>query len=616
MPDEAIYAGRAQQLWNDGPWPLLHGAGAGYGLLYPAVAGLPLAVGDFATGYGSLKLLQALVVSLAAVPVALWARRLMPPPWPLVAAALTVASPLLLYAGLVMTEVLFYPVAAAALLAVARAVETATRRDQAIALAAIAAAVLTHVQAIVLVGIFALAIGVDAAFARTPRRMLRFAPVWALLAAGALVTLARPGVLGSYAAVAEGGYRLDDAARLTLDHAAWLIVATGVAPAAALALLVVDAARGRERDPAGRAFVAVASAAVLLGVLEVGVFASEFSPHLLERDFAALPPVLFLALTLWVARGAPRPWVATTVVAIAVLAPVVAVRWRDLVDADAIPDSFTLTVLWRVREHDVASIVAAVAAIVLVLFAFLPRRARLVLPALVLAGSVGASVVATDEVAGLVRYDQDRLVGKPRDWIDVAAGGRPAVYLYDNEPYWNVVWHALAWNDSLKRVASVGSSRVPGPLRQQTVLPDARGLLHLPERYLVATYAHAFRGEAIAGFGTALDVGVTQLWRLDPPARLSTVTSGVLPNGDMVEPAHLLVYDCAGGRLELTLLPKATDVVTIALDGRVALRTRIGGLPSWNGGVEVPPSPTPRMCRFTIEGGELLGSTRIEFVRR
>src|SRR4051794_23192390 len=166
MPDEAIYVERAHRLWHDGPLPLLHGAGAGYGLVYPAVAGLPLAVGDFATGYDSLKLLQALVVSLAAVPVAVWARRLVPPPWPLVAAALTLASPLLIYSGLVMTEVLFYPVAAAALLAIARAVETASARDQAIAFVAIAAAVLTHVQALVLVAVFAFAIVLDAAFAR------------------------------------------------------------------------------------------------------------------------------------------------------------------------------------------------------------------------------------------------------------------------------------------------------------------------------------------------------------------------------------------------------------------------------------------------------------------
>ena len=137
MPDEAIYAARAETLWQHGPWPLLHGAGAGYGLLYPLLAGLPLSVGNFTHGYQALKLLQALVMSLAAVPVFYYGRRLMPPGHALLAAALTVASPLLLYSGLVMTEVLFYPVSALALLAVARAVETATRRHQLIALALI-----------------------------------------------------------------------------------------------------------------------------------------------------------------------------------------------------------------------------------------------------------------------------------------------------------------------------------------------------------------------------------------------------------------------------------------------------------------------------------------------
>src|SRR5215211_5200010 len=137
MPDEAIYVERAHRLWHDGPLPLLHGAGAGYGLVYPAVAGLPLAVGDFATGYDSLKLLQAFVVSLAAVPVAVWARRLMPPPWPIVAAVLTLSAPVLLYSGLAMTEAVLYPVAAAALFAIALAVESATRRDQALAVGAI-----------------------------------------------------------------------------------------------------------------------------------------------------------------------------------------------------------------------------------------------------------------------------------------------------------------------------------------------------------------------------------------------------------------------------------------------------------------------------------------------
>ena len=50
----------------------------------------------------------------------------MPNRYALLAGALTVSSPLLLYTGLVMTEVLYYPLAALALLACARAVETAS----------------------------------------------------------------------------------------------------------------------------------------------------------------------------------------------------------------------------------------------------------------------------------------------------------------------------------------------------------------------------------------------------------------------------------------------------------------------------------------------------------
>jgi hypothetical protein len=107
MPDEAIYAERAIGLWRHGSLPLLHGEGAGYGLVYPLVAGLPFSIGDVDTGYASLKLFQALVVSLAAVPVFAYGRRVVPPAYALVAATLTVASPLLLYSGMVMTEVVF-----------------------------------------------------------------------------------------------------------------------------------------------------------------------------------------------------------------------------------------------------------------------------------------------------------------------------------------------------------------------------------------------------------------------------------------------------------------------------------------------------------------------------
>src|SRR5882757_9415349 len=119
MPDEAIYGERALALWRHGTLPLLHGEGSGYGLLYPALAGFPLSAGQLSTAYASLKLLQALMMSLTAVPIFYYGRRYMRPGYALVAGALALASPLVLYSGFVMTEVLIYPLGVLALLAAA-----------------------------------------------------------------------------------------------------------------------------------------------------------------------------------------------------------------------------------------------------------------------------------------------------------------------------------------------------------------------------------------------------------------------------------------------------------------------------------------------------------------
>ena len=91
MPDEAIYGERALGLWRHGTLSILHGDGAGYSVLYPIVAGLPLSLGKLTSGYDSLKVVQAFVMSLTAIPVYFYGRRLMRPGYALLAAALTLA---------------------------------------------------------------------------------------------------------------------------------------------------------------------------------------------------------------------------------------------------------------------------------------------------------------------------------------------------------------------------------------------------------------------------------------------------------------------------------------------------------------------------------------------
>src|SRR5919197_2996413 len=185
-PDEMIYAAHGQSLWAAGHFRLLGRPSEFLSLVYPALAGLPLSLGNLERGYHALKLLQALGMSLTAVPVYLWARSLGTRFYAYVAAALTVAIPGLAYSGLIMTEVAFYPLVVLAAYALAAALERPTLVRQALLVLACAAAAMTRLQAFVLLPVLLTAAGIDLLLdRRAPRRVLRLAP-----AAGALVVLA------------------------------------------------------------------------------------------------------------------------------------------------------------------------------------------------------------------------------------------------------------------------------------------------------------------------------------------------------------------------------------------------------------------------------------------
>ena len=544
------------------------------------------------------------------MPLYFYGRRLMRPGYALLAGALALASPLLLYSGLVMTEVLFYPLAAFALLAVARAVETATLRDQSLAFVLIAAAVLTRVQSIVLVAIFAVAVVVDSLLVRDRRRLRAFWPVWVVLAFVLAVTLISPSILGAYAGTVTGYYPAGPAVGLTLDHLAYVVLETGIAPAAALVLLIADALhRRRATQPAERALLIVAATALVLVVVQVGLFASRYAPHLLGRDLALLPPILFLVFALWLDRDAPRPRLVATPLVLGLFALLAFTPWHRLVAANALPDSFGVAILYSLGASRAATAVAATALVVLMLVAAAPTRALSVLPLVVFALLVATSAVASHDIAGRVNYDQKNLVGSPPDWVARAVRA-PVAYLYDDETYWNGVWQVEFWNENVRDVVSIAPGRVPGPLRQQVVSLDNRGVLPIDQRYVVASDVHTFVGTRIAQItqNGIMEAGLT-LWRLAGQPRLSTVQHGILPNGDMMGPGYITVYDCAGGQLELTLLPKTTREVTIKLDGKVVERAKLAGLPFWNGTVYAPPASTPQVCVFTINGRSLLGST-------
>src|SRR5438067_10203667 len=75
-PDEETYALLGRSLYSTGSFEILGQKTHFYSLVSPAIAGGPLHLSDLGAGYTLLKGIQALVMSLAAVPVYLWARSL------------------------------------------------------------------------------------------------------------------------------------------------------------------------------------------------------------------------------------------------------------------------------------------------------------------------------------------------------------------------------------------------------------------------------------------------------------------------------------------------------------------------------------------------------------
>jgi hypothetical protein len=184
--DEVIYAELGRSLWHTGHFQILGAPTRIYSFVYPALIGGPLSLHDSGLGYALVKWIQAVLMSLAAVPVYLWGRSLASRGWALVAAALTLAVPGLAYSGLLMTEVAFFPVFVLAAWTMARAVESPSAARQALALGAIALAVATRLQALVLLPAYVTAIAVHAALSREGRRsVLRHLP-----AVGGIVVLA------------------------------------------------------------------------------------------------------------------------------------------------------------------------------------------------------------------------------------------------------------------------------------------------------------------------------------------------------------------------------------------------------------------------------------------
>ena len=625
-PDETVYSLLGQSLYRDGSLSILDAPTAFYSLVVPALVGPFLSFDDLALGYAILKPFQAFVMSLAAVPVYCWSRSLVARGWALTAAALTVAVPGLAYSGLVMSEVAFYPILTLAAWALARAIAEPTPRRQALLAAAVALAVMTRLQALVLLPVAVAAVVADAAFARSWRRALRSLPgivgIALLLALWQLVqSLRGEPLLGAYDA-ARSNAGAGAAARFVLYHAGDVALMTGVVPVCALLALGLRYAVRGEREALPRAAVATGLALAAALVVQVGVFASSHVGQLAERDLLALTPTLLVCFALWLGRGGARVTVTAALAAGAAAAAVCTLPLGALVTENALPDAFTLAPLWRLANatstHTLTLVVIAGAAGAAVLFMMVPRRCLALLPALLLAAAIAASISASNEVTRQSRLTRLTLVGPDPRWIDRATS-RPVTYAYSGWSGWPSVWQTLFWSRRIAHVVTTGDARVPGPLPQRRLTVDPTGRIAVNDPGLVLASGYTIAGAQLAGTPQLLQgqAGL-RLWAPDRPPRVLTLVTGLETNGDIYasQTGTLVAYGCRTGTWGLTLIAKQDGTIDLRQDGRLLRRVSVRGGEIWRG--ELPALPPPEedgTCVLAVTPSGLIGTTRFEFVR-
>ncbi|HEX6699596.1 MAG TPA: hypothetical protein VF101_02600, partial [Gaiellaceae bacterium] len=437
--------------------------------------------------------------------------------------------------------------------AMAEALSRPTLARQAVFVGALLVAIGTRLQAVALAPAFLTALVVHRANAR------RLWPTVAAFVAGAAAwagwQLRNGGppskLLGAYQAAGEVHYTVGDSVRFVLYHLGDVVLFSGVFPVCALIVLLTM----RPRSPDERAYVAVAASVTLWLTAEVGIFASRHVGHLAERNLFALAPILFVALAVWLDRGAPRPPLRTALAALVAVALVLTLPVADFVTAATIPDAPTLIPLHRLHvqwpgvslELVLDLVVAAAAAA----FALVPRRLVWVLPLVLVAGLAAVSVSASRVVAAEATLVQPGTLGPHRRWIDAVARG-PVVYLYTGDVYWNSVWESVFWNRRVRTVYDLLSVQVPGGIPQVSLGPEEDGRLvdkfgqGPPVRYVVASDSLTFRGTRIADAGNGIG-----LWQVDPPFRLAQWIQNVRFDGTVDRHAKVFVYACRDGAFRL-----------------------------------------------------------------
>ena len=523
MPDELTYQRQSFAMANAG-----HPLGPGsyeYTSIsqLPQVLRAPLFMAFTVTAASDLAhVLNVVLFVSAIVPTYMLAQRVTgSPPASALAATATVAVPWLAMSGSMMTEPVAYPAFAWALLGMQRAVAAPSVQSDVVGLAAIALAVATRPQFVVLVPALVVAVIVRelACAFRGPsipgrlavrQALRRHAPLCAVVVAAVILLVVlgadrvRSDSLGYYDTAATGNLLPRGTGSAATQLLGDVTLACGAIPlvlAVAWALAALTRLDHAEHHAFAILFVLVGASVLLVGAS----FTARFTTGLNDRYVEYLAPMLFVGAAAALATGPLRavPLVVagagtTVVIASTHLAP----AGLSLISPGA---AFQPVLHGRVQQAgrlvglgDVSvsrTLAAIVAAIVLALVAAGARRSSGVVGAIVAVPVLGFLVAETaytlDKLADTQRGASEAFLDQ-RSWIDRALGRdatAQALLATVGDPVTTTTtwWSALFWNRSLRGPYALrGVSTFEQSFPHTVTVDDMTGeLLGLPGGYVV-----------------------------------------------------------------------------------------------------------------------------------
>jgi len=599
MVDELIYSELAKSFAATGHFQVRGVASNGYGFVYPAlIAPAWKLFGAVPTAYDVAKAINAVAMSLAAIPAYFLARRIVSARLALVAATLSVLVPGMLYTSELMTENVFYPLFLCVVLALVVTLERPTWRRQVLVLVLCGVAYATRQQAVALVPAVAVAPILLGLIERDLKARLRaWLTTYAILAVGAVVVLAATvargrsplSLLGAYRAATSVPYSVSSVLHYLLWHVAELDLYVGFIPFAALLAIWVAP---RSVSPATRAFAAATFPVTLLLAIEVALFASTQSGRIEERNLFYVAPFFLIALAGWAEEHVvPRTRRALLVAALVAGVLPVTIPLGRFVNTTAISDTFALLPWWWIQDHGIhfgllRLVMLVVALAACAVFVFLPRRHAPWLAVLVAAYFGITTAVVQSGSHGIVNAARGNLWAgihaKHRNWVDRAVGRDADVTALNVGVLVERIWNNEFFSRSVKQVVDTGSA-FSGGLPEQTVriLPNGK-VVDAAGKPFRADYVLTPQSAYIAGKTIASDPGAGMiLARVDGPLFVLSKVTGIYPNDTWAGKRVTYVRRrCAGGYVSVTLqndpaLFPDGQVVSASSGGKVVASTSL-----------------------------------------